>query len=110
MTKKTTTVIQKEEDVSDIDSRAVLAFRVGQLEKNQTERFDKLEKKIDDMTSSFVTNDKLQDAQKAADQKHREQDEKIKSLQDWNTWATRLVLGAVGSAIMAMILINRHVI
>lgn len=107
--KNKVTVIKEEVEVPEHDNPAVLAYRVGQLEKNQTERFNRLEKKIDHMTTGFVTIDKLNDAKEAADEKNREQDSKIKALEEWNLWAQRLVLGAVILAILALILEKTHV-
>ena len=106
--KNKVTVI-KEQEMPEHDNPAVLAYRVGQLENNQKERFNRLEKKIDDMTTGFVTIDKLNDAKEAADDKHREQDGKIRSLEEWNIWAQRLVLGAVILAILAIVLEKTHV-
>lgn len=103
MSKKTTTVT-KEVAVDEHDSPAVLAYRVGRLEITQAERFNSLEAKLDNITTGFVTTAQLLAAQTRADDKHREQDRAIRALESWNTWAARIVIGAVLTAVMALLL------
>ena len=63
--------------------------------KHINDTLSRMEQKFDSAISGFVTFDKLADAQRAADAKHAEQDAAIKKLEDWNTWAVRIVLGAI---------------
>lgn len=79
----------------------------------------RMEGKFDSAMLNFVTIDKLVDAQKAADATHaameekcaekdKQQDEAIKKLEDWNTWAVRIVLGAIILAVVTLVLKSNH--
>jgi len=78
----------------------------------------RIEAKFDGVINSFVTHEKLDDATKAAEEKHnniiasfeakaKEQDRAIVKLEDWNMWAVRIVLGAIILAGVSALLITK---
>lgn len=110
MTKTTTTVIKKEEAVEDQDSPAVLAYRVGQLEKTTAAGLKDVKDELIGLRNHFVSKADLKAAQDLADEKHKQQDKAIKALEDWNLWAQRLVIGTVITAVLVLILKGNGVI
>lgn len=94
---------KKQEALVVKDTQDVLAYRVGELEKSQAAGFARIDAKLDSIGQGFVTVNQLNIAQKNADDKHGEQDRRITRLEEWNTWAQRLVLGAVITGIIGTV-------
>lgn len=92
--------------MSDPDSPAVLAYRVGQLEKTQAEGFRSVNEKLDSLARNFTTKAELLSAQKVADLEHKELKERISKLEGWNIWIIRGVVGLVLAAVGAAIFVN----
>lgn len=56
---KTNNQINKEAHNSDVDSPAVIAYRLGQVENAVRVGFQDHNKKLDDLTSNFVTKEEF---------------------------------------------------
>lgn len=115
MTRKTTTITKREEGMDENDNPAVLAYRVGQNErglntalKQQAEGFARLDVKLDVLASGFVTGTELKSVQDRADVKHAAQDEKIKALEGWNTWAARIVFSLLIASIVTTLALKSN--
>lgn len=91
------------------DHPDVIAYRVGQLERSQAEGFARLEAKLDVMNNNLVTVGQLDAAKEEAKTVHREINKKIAKLEEWNTWAVRIVLGAVIIAVVSSVLVTKGV-
>jgi hypothetical protein len=101
--------VEKMSDPSKDDS-AVLAYRVGQLEKTFAEGFQRLEAKIDDMTHNFVTKNDLMETEQRNTMEHSRLEGEldrveidVREIQEWMKWITRIVIGAVVAAVLAII-------
>ena len=79
------------------DSPAVLAYRVGQLEKSTAAGFKTLGEKLDKMSCTFVTFKDLENALTNADIAHKELQEEIDSVkkQKWIQNTLSAVFGVV---------------
>lgn len=107
MTQNKQTIIEKETTVQiDTTPDAIKVAVMDTHIKHLNDTMVRIEGKFDTAISTFVTQDKLADAQLRADEKHKEQDLAIKKLEDWNLWATRIVLGAVLLAGMGVVLVK----
>lgn len=71
--------------------------------KHMNDTLVRIEGKFDNAMTGFVTVDKLADAQAAATTKHVEIDRAINKLENWNTWAVRIVFGAIVSIVVYFI-------
>ena len=71
------------------------------------ETVKRIETKLDNMALNYVTSAQMVAAQEQANQKHAEQDKAIKSLEDWNSWAVKIVLGAVLTAIASLVIYTK---
>lgn len=72
-----------------------------------TETVKRIETKLDNMAMNYVTSAQMVAAQEQANQKHREQDDRIHSLENWNSWAVKIVLGAVLTAILSLVIYTK---
>jgi len=105
MKTSTTTLIQ--EDMTDgQDQKAVLAYRVGQLEKTTALGLKEIKDELHDLRNHYVTSKELKDAKDAEDVKHVEQDGRIASLEAWNEYAVKIVLGIILTAIIGLVIVN----
>ena len=91
-------------DLSDAVKLAVVNTEI----KHLSEAMVRIEGKFDTAINNFVTNEKLSDAQKRADEKHKQQDLAIKKLEDWNTWAVRIVGGAIILAVLGTVIVKNQ--
>lgn len=89
--KRNTTITSEE---TQNDTEVVKVAVLNNDMKHLGESMNRLEAKFDAAILGFVTHDKLMDMQKSADAKHSEQDKAINSLEEWNKWAIRIILGA----------------
>jgi predicted nuclease with TOPRIM domain len=105
MMPRKTKIIETEvqEDASETIKIAVL----GNELKHINDSVNRLENKFDEAIKGFVTHEKLADAQKAADNEHKNILEKISALEDWNKWAIRIVLGLVITAVVSFVLVTK---
>lgn len=71
------------------------------------ETVKRIETKLDNMALNFVTESQRTADKEQADQKHREQDDRIHSLENWNSWAVKIVLGAVLTAILSLVIYTK---
>lgn len=72
--------------------------------KHMNETLVRIESKFDNAIQGFVTFDKLADAQKSSEEKHLEIDKHLQSLDNWNTWAARLIIAGVVTFVIYAIL------
>lgn len=70
-----------EQPINGEDSPAVLAYRVGQLEKSLTTGFQKLNDKLDVMSCTFATHKDVEAAQLQAELEHKAIYEDIEDIQ-----------------------------
>ncbi len=101
---------------------AVLAYRVGQLEKRQEMGFNQLAlqnttllDKIDSLAHNFATKGDLNTLNLQAKTEHKHIEDKIEDVdeqlgarlakvENWLTWAGRIVLGAVILAVIGAVI------
>lgn len=103
MPRKSTQTMTVETEVEKPSSTEAIKVAVITNDiKHLGEAMNRLEVKFDQAILGFVTHEKLRDVQKAADEKHKQQDKAIASLEDWNKWAVRIVLGLVISAVVGL--------
>lgn len=76
------------------------------LETSFSETNQRIEAKLDNAIVGFVTHDKLEDHRQADIKKHEEQDARTGKLEDWNSWAVRIVLGAVIVAVLGLVIVQ----
>lgn len=84
------------------DTPAVVAFRVGQLEK----RFDSFDNKLDNLGGSFVTTDMMRDARLIAENEHKEFNERILKVETKVTsypLIEKIVFTAVGIVLISVL-------
>lgn len=98
---KSNNQINKENELRDNspDSPAVIAYRLGQVESAVKEGFDAHNAKLDSVINNFSTKSEF-----------NAHEVRIKSLEDWNSWATKLVLGAIILSVLALLGIRYSVI
>ena len=90
------------------DSPAVLAYRVGQLEKASREGFKELGEKLEAMSHNFATHKDIEAAQQQAEMEHEAIHVEINSIKDdikslqKRTWIQN-TLSAILGAILAML-------
>lgn len=102
------------EQTDDPDSRAVLAYRVGQLEKITIQGLEKLNSKLDDLTHNFPTMGQLDAVEKQA-KREREVLEvadvtlgkRIGKVENWLSWATKIVLGIVLTTVIGLVVVSK---
>ena len=111
MSSSSKTVITKNDDP---DSRAVLAYRVGQLEKITIEGLEKLNTKLDDLTHNFATMGQLDAVEKQAKREREvlgEADDatnkRISKIENWLSWGTKIVLAIVITAVVGLVLVDK---
>lgn len=66
----------------------------------------RIEGKFDKAIEGFASKERVDAVERANNAKNKEQDEAIKKLEDWNTWAVRIVLAAVILAGMGLVLVK----
>lgn len=66
-----------------------------------------LTKKVDDLSTVFVTRELYEANRKAAVDAFASQQQQIDELKGWQTWAMRLVLGAVVAAVLSTVLYSK---
>lgn len=81
----------------------VLAYRMGQVEIAVKEGMKDLKIEMRLLRDGFVSNQRMADAEKAAEVVHTEIDKRVTRLENWNTWLVRLVLTAVILAIISLV-------
>ena len=84
------------------DAPAVVAFRVGQLEK----RFDDFDKKLDNLGGNYVTTDFIKGLKEEADVEHAMFLKRLGKLEEKTAsykWLETLVFGAVGIILVAIL-------
>jgi hypothetical protein len=89
---KSTNQINKEAINSDVDSPAVIAYRVGQVESAVKEGFAAHGKKLDALVNNFATKEEVAVIR-----------EDVASLKSDRKWLARLVIGAVVFSMLALI-------
>lgn len=62
---------------------------------------------IDGLSDKFATREALTNVDKKHESKSAVQDKAIKSLEEWNKWAARLILGVVLTAVVAGVIVTR---
>jgi len=77
-------------------SPTVIAYRVSQLEITTKEGFKAIFEKLDDIINNFATKGEVSDLK-------LDHDVRIKELEDWNTWAIRIILSCVIIAVLATV-------
>ena len=92
--------------MDDPQHRAVLAYRVGQLEKQQATGFARVEAKLDAFGQGFVSSSQMTAAQQAADLKHAEQDKRLDNIDSQIVWVVRIIIGAVIGAVLTLVIKN----
>lgn len=99
-----------EQPINGEDSPAVLAYRVGQLEKSSREGFQKLSDKLDVMSCTFATHKDVEAAQNEAKLEHKAIYEEIDDIKDdidkiktqkWLQNTLSAIFGAVISLLIA---------
>lgn len=92
----------------DSTSPAVLAYRVGQLEKTVATGFIKLENKLELMQANFVRKDDLVVLEKQATTEHddirKELAEVRSSIHEITQWKDQLIAKIAGAAIIVLVL------
>ena len=113
MARQTKTIIKEERDVADTNSPDVLAYRVGKLEEQQKEGFDRINKKLDEISMGFVTHADLEKAQAQARTDHdtiykeiARVEKKSDTTQSWLTKLNWLVITAVIGGVMSLVVIK----
>lgn len=99
--------INKEAEVSDNDSSpAVVAYRVGQLEANQKERFDSLSQQLTKIVEGFVTEKEMVEAKLEASEEHKRIWKAIAEIKASAKWWVGVILTAVGvsAAVVALVI------
>lgn len=105
---KQKTIIEKETTVQTDSTTDAIRVAVMNTEiKHLSESLSRIEGKFDIAISTFVTDDKLADAQRAADAKHKEQDKAIKKLEDQNTWIIRTVGTLLIAAVVGGVMLTK---
>jgi cob(I)alamin adenosyltransferase len=99
MPSKKTTMIQEESMVEDQDQKAVLIYRVGQLEKTTALGLKEIKEELHNLQNSFATTTELHEFKKS-------NNERITKLESWNEWAVKIVLGAVFMAVLALVIVK----
>ena len=94
-TKKTT--ITSEESMEDQDQKAVLIYRVGQLEKTTALGLAEIKNELHRLQNSFVTTEELHEYKKS-------NNERITKLELWNEWAVKIVFAIILSAVLALVI------
>lgn len=108
MSQKTKTIIKEIEEVGQPDQSEMVKVAVLNNDiKHLSEAMTRIEGKFDTAIQGFVTHEKLSDSNRAFEAKNAEQDKAIKKLEDWNTWAVRIVLGMVITAVLGLVLITK---
>jgi len=111
MPSKKTTMIQEESSVEDQDSKAVLAYRVGQLEKTTASGLKEIKNELINLKTHFVTHGELEAAQtqeqlehKAMNEETAEIKETVTDLKKWRDGIiNKIALVAVGVLIMMLL-------
>mgnify|MGYP003594092949 CR=1 FL=1 len=94
----------------DHDSPAVLAYRVGQLEKSSREGFKEISQKLDNMSCVFATQKDVENAQSEATMEHEAIRNELKDVEDtistikkekWVQNTLSALLGAIMSLLVA---------
>lgn len=111
--KKTILSLEEPSPMASDGSPAVLAYRVGQLEKGQSTGFARLEQKLDDISNVYATQAALIDAKREAELEHEKINEKIGEVHREASRANRViarvgwfVIYAVLAAVLAIIGLN----
>jgi hypothetical protein len=81
----------------------VLAYRVGQLEIAVATGFRELKSELAAQRSVYATKVELADAKAICHEEHQRRDADITVIQKWLEWATRIVIGAVIVAVLALV-------
>lgn len=105
MSTKTKTTVTEEREmgvISGENPEVKIAVMNADI-KHMNETLVRIEGKFDSAMTGFVTFDKLADAMEASNTKHAEIDRAISKLENWNTWAVRIVFGAIVSIIVYFI-------
>lgn len=87
--------ITKEIEVSQENDPQIKIAVMNNDIKHVNETLARIEQKFDSAIQGFVTTDVLSSAIQASELKHAEQDKAIKGLEDWNTWAIRILAGSI---------------
>jgi hypothetical protein len=105
------TLIKTQEETDEQASSAVLAYRVGQLERSTEQGFADVKAQnvtqiqlINDFTREFVTRHDLDTAQREGSAVHVGLNKRIVSLENWNRWIARIVFAIVISAVLAVVI------
>lgn len=91
------------------DSPAVLAYRVGQLEKSSREGFQKLSDKLDKMSAVFATHKDIEVAKEQAELEHRAIYEEINDVKkdveklQKKTWIQNTLSAILGAVIALLV-------
>ena len=92
--------------MSETDSPQVKIAVLNNDIKHINDTLTRLEGKFDTAINGFVTLDKLADAQQKADAAHSEIWKAINKLENWNTWAIRLVIATILAGIGVIVKTN----
>lgn len=77
-----------------------VGIHIGYMSRHITE----LKNLIEDQNKSYATKTELLDFERRNDDRIVNVKAEIKSLQEWNIWAQRIVLGAVLIAVMGLVI------
>ena len=114
MAQKTKTIIKETEvDSEELQSRAVHAYRLGQLEKVVADGFKDVKEEITNLSHNFATKSDVEAAKREATKEHKRIDDDIKDVnarvakvENWLTWVGRIVLGAVIAAVIGLVIVR----
>jgi hypothetical protein len=85
------------------NSPAVLAYRVGRLEIAVADGFRELKEELSNQAILYATKVELADAKAHSHDEHARIDANIAVIQKWMEWATKIVIGSVLVAILALV-------
>lgn len=78
-----------------------LAWRLDQIQQQMLREFAKVEERISRL--EFVSRGEYLANREAARDAHKGLAERVEGVEDWQTWALRLVLGVVMVAVLALV-------
>lgn len=82
---------------------AVLAYRVGQLEKTVATGFREIKSELADLKMHYATKADMQELEARNTMEHKRIDNEVSEIKAWMDWATRIVIGAVLVAVLSLV-------
>jgi hypothetical protein len=105
--KDQTVITLEKETAMPTESDAVKVAVMNNELKNLNTTMIRVEGKFDDAIKNFASNERVDALKQAADAKHKEQDQAIKKLEDWNTWFMRTAGALLIAAVIGGVLITK---